>query len=431
MNIFKKMTVSGIIALGFAILIAVGSILMALPISVKEGVEFSVVDAIFTATSAVCVTGLSVIDPGSCLTTFGKVVLIILIQLGGLGMTLVGTGIIVLVRRKVDFKNITLVRNTLNLSNNNGVVPFLGGVFKVTAISEIIGAILSYFVFVRRMPATKAIGVSIFHSISAFNNAGFDIIGSGNSMIDYDDSLALKLITCGLIIIGGIGFLVIKDIKDNFRNPKRFSLHTKVVLSVTATLLIGGTIALYLIEDISLADAFFNSVTARTAGFAVNDLNKFSFSSMVLITILMFIGASPGGTGGGVKTSTIFVLFKGMIASATNKAESAFRYAINETSFRKAAIITLVGIHTSLLGIFLITIFDKDLDALKLVFEVFSAFGTVGLSMGVTSSLSAASKLLLTIIMYIGRIGPFTVLTLFRFSEVERVRYAEGDIAIG
>ena len=241
--------------------------------------------------------------------------------------------------------------------------------------------------------------------MAAFNNSGFDILGNFQNLIPYQDDVLLNLVTCGLIFFGGIGFLVIREIVTKRFHWRKFSMHTKVVLTVSAALIVSGTVLLWLTEDVTLLGAFFHSVSARTAGFSTYSLGNFSNAGLFVLTVLMFIGASPGSTGGGIKTSTFFVLLQGIKSAATNKSEKAFRYAIPVDAFRKAAVITLIALGVVITGTYLMVIMEPDITLMDALFEVTSAFGTVGLSTGITSGLSDGSKILSIITMYIGRLG--------------------------
>lgn len=330
-KILKSLTPVRIIALGFAGVILLGSLLLMMPFSVRDGIQIRYIDALYTSASAVCVTGLISIDVGTAFTPVGQTILAVLIQIGGLGVTSIGAGIILLVGRKINLKGRNVIREASNLDSGKGIVRFVKSVFFTTITFEIIGAIFSFIAFVSEgQPAHKAIGYSIFHSIAAFNNAGFDNLGlsgdlySNVSLIPYQDNILLNVVTCALIFFGGIGFLVIREVLQKRFRWKKFSMHTKVVLSVTAVLIVAGTVLIKLTEDISFMGAFFASVTTRTAGFSTYDFSKFSNAGLVLVMLFMFIGASPGSTGGGIKTSTVFVLLQGIKGAATNKAEKAF-----------------------------------------------------------------------------------------------------------
>ncbi len=427
----KKLSPVRIIALGFATVILLGSLLLMLPCSVQEGVELCYIDALYTSTSAVCVTGLIAVDAGDTFTPVGQVILAVLIQIGGLGVTSVGAGIILAMRRKIDLKGRNLIHEASNLSSGRGAVHFVKRVLLLTLAFELGGALLSFPVFIRDYPLPKAIGVSLFHSVAAFNNSGFDIFGGGVNMIPYQNDILLNLVTAGLIIFGGIGFLVISEIPKKHFRWRKLSMHTKVVLSVSAALLAVGTLLLKLTEDISWLGAFFQSVSTRTAGFSTYRLSDFSNAGLLVMTVLMFIGASPGSTGGGIKTSTFLVLLVGIRSAATNKSEKAFRYSVPSDAFRKAAVITLLALGVILCSTFLLLCMEPELRLMDALFEMTSAFGTVGLSTGITGALGIPAKLLSILMMYIGRLGPLTVASLWYFSKGERVGYPEGDIAIG
>lgn len=420
-----------IIALGFAFVILLGSGLLMLPCSVQDGVTVRYIDALYTSTSAVCVTGLIAIDAGDTFTPLGQFFLASLIQVGGLGVTAVGAGVILAMRRRMNLKGRSLVREAMNLDSGQGVVRFVHRIFLTTLAFELAGAALSFLSFVQDYAPLDALGISLFHSVAAFNNSGFDILGNYQNLIPYRDDVLLNLVTCALIIFGGIGFLVIQEVVGKRFRWSRFSMHTKVVLTVSAALTAVGALLIKLTEDVTWLGAFFHSVSARTAGFSTYPLGEFSNAGLLVLTVLMFIGASPGSTGGGVKTTTFFVLLQGIKSAATNKTEKAFHYAVPADAFRKAAVITLLALGVILTGTYLMVVLDPGLTLTQALFETVSAFGTVGLSTGVTPGLSDGSKLLSIFIMYIGRLGPLTIATLWYFTKGERVRYPEGNIAIG
>ncbi len=431
LRFLSKQPPGRIIALGFATVILLGSVLLILPCSVQEGVTVRYIDALYTSTSAVCVTGLIAIDAGDTFTPLGQFFLAALIQIGGLGVTSVGAGIILAMGRRINLKGRNLIREASNLDSGKGVVKFLKNVLLTTLTIELIGAILSFPVFVQDYPPLKALGISLFHSVAAFNNSGFDVLGNYQNLIPYQSNVLLNLTTCGLIIFGGIGFLVIRELIDHRLRWKKLSMHAKVVLSVSGVLLAVGTVLIKLTEEISWLGAFFFSVSARTAGFSTYPLGEFTNAGLLVLTVLMFIGASPGSTGGGIKTSTFFVLLEGIKSAATNRSEKAFRYAIPSDAFRKAAVITLLALCIVLTGTYLLIVLEPELDFMDALFEITSAFGTVGLSTGITTSLGVPAKLLSILIMYIGRLGPLTVASLWYFTKGERVSFPEGNIAIG
>ncbi len=430
-TLLRNLSPARIIALGFASAILIGSIMFMLPCSTNEGVLFSYADALYMSTSAVCVTGLATVDPGSTFTPFGQAVLLSLVQIGGLGVTAVGAGVILALGKRIDLKGRTLIREAMNLDSGKGAARFVRDIFITTLIIEFVGALLSLPVFLRDYSLGRAVWLSVFHSIAAFNNSGFDILGYGNSLANYSGDVMLNLVTCALIFLGGIGFLVIKEVLAVRFKWKKLSMHSKVVLSVSAALTAVGTLLLRISADITWLGAFFNSVTARTAGFATFPLSDFSGGALLIMIVLMFIGASPGSTGGGIKTSTFFVTVTAVIASATNRSERAFRYSIPKTAFRKASVIAAIALAVILASTFALCILEPHLSLEDILFEMTSAFATVGLSTGITPSLSLASKLISVCVMYIGRLGPLTVATLWYFSKGERVSYPEGNLSIG
>ncbi len=430
-RLLKKQSPGRIIALGFALVILIGSVLLILPCSVQDGVEVRYIDTLYTSTSAVCVTGLIAIDAGDTFTPLGQFFLASLIQIGGLGVTAVGAGIILAMGKRVNLKGRSLIKEAMNLDSGKGLVRFVKHIFLVTLIFELAGALLSFLVFVQDYPPLRAAGISLFHSVAAFNNSGFDILGNFQNLIPYRDNVLLNLVTCALIFFGGIGFLVILEVWRKKFHWKKLSMHAKVVLSVSAALIISGTLLLKLTEDVTWLGAFFHSVSARTAGFSTYPLGTFSSAGLLCLIVLMFIGASPGSTGGGIKTSTFFVLLQGIKASATNKTEKAFRYTVPSNAFRKAAVITLMALGVVLTGTYIMVAAEPDIRLIDALFEVTSAFGTVGLSTGITPGLSDISKLLSILIMYIGRLGPLTIASLWYFDKGERARYPDGNIAIG
>ena len=430
-KLIKTQSPARIIALGFAAVILLGSLLLKMPFSVKDGVELQYIDSLYTSTSAVCVTGLIAVDAGDTFTPIGQFILGALIQVGGLGVTAVGAGIILVMGKKMDLKGRTLIREAMNLDSGKGIVIFVRNIFITTILIELLGAVLSFTVFVQDYPVGKAIGISIFHSVAAFNNSGFDILGNFQNLIPYQSNVMLNLVTCGLIFFGGIGFLVIKELWTKKGNWRRLSMHAKVVISVSVSLIILGTVLIKLTEDVTWLGALFHSVSARTAGFSTYPLGEFGNAGLLVLTALMFLGASPGSTGGGIKTSTFFVLLQGIKAAATNHSEKAFRYSIPKNAFRKAAVVTLLAGGVVFIGTYLLTVMEPEVTLMQALFEITSAFGTVGLSTGITPDLGVGAKLLSIIIMYIGRLGPLTVASLWYFSRGERAHFPEGNIAIG
>ena len=427
----KRQPPGRIIAMGFAAVILLGSGLLMLPCCVREGVELRYIDALYTSTSAVCVTGLIAADAGDTFTPLGQAILAGLIQVGGLGVTSVGAGIIIAMGKRIDLKGRTLIREASNVDSSSGLVRLVKAILLTTLIFELAGAALSFLVFVQDYPPVRALGISLFHSIAAFNNSGFDILGNFQNLIPYRDDLLLNLVTCGLIFFGGIGFLVIREVWQKRFCWRKLSMHSRVVISVSVVLIVVGALLIKLTEDVTWLGAFFHSVSARTAGFSTYPLGEFNDTGLLVLAVLMFIGASPGSTGGGIKTSTFFALIQGIKSAATNKSEKAFRFAVPRDAFRKASVITLLALCVVIVGTYLMLIFDPQVTSMQALFEVVSAFGTVGLSTGITAGLSDASKLLSILIMYIGRLGPLTIASMWYFSHGERTRFPDGNLAIG
>lgn len=431
LKFLRSQSPARLIAFGFAFAILLGSLLLMLPCSVKDGVELNYIDSLYTSTSAVCVTGLLTVDIGDTFTPIGQFFVLIMMQFGGLGVAAIGVGIILAMRRKIDLKSRNLVREAMNLYSGKEIVILVKNIFLTTLIFELTGALLSFIVFAQDFPPLKAAWTALFHSVAAFNNSGFDILGNFQSLTLYRDNILLNLVTCALIFFGGIGFLVIREVLSKKFRWKKLSMHSKVVLTMSALLILIGTLLLKLTEDVSWLGAFFHSVSARTAGFSTYPIGNFSNAGIIIMCFLMFIGASPGSTGGGIKTSTFFALFQGIKSAATNKSEKAFRYSLPKDAFRKAAVITLLALSVVFVGTLLMCIMEPSLALSDILFETVSAFGTVGLSTGITPTLSIGSKILSIIIMYIGRLGPLTVATLWYFSRGEHIRYPEGNISIG
>lgn len=427
---FKKQSPARLITLGFACVILLGAILLKLPVSVREGAEVHWIDALFTSTSAVCVTGLIAIDTAEHFTVFGRTVVALLIQIGGLGVTSVGVGIILAAGKRVGFKERLLVKEALNVNGFKGMVMLVKYVLLMTLCFEGVGAVLSYFVFVQKYSPLDALGISMFHSVAAFNNSGFDILGGLTNLIPYQDNVLLNLTTCGLIIFGGLGFLVILDVLRN-RKFRRLALHSKVVILTSIALLAVGTLSLKCTEDITWLGAFFQSVSARTAGFSTYPIGNFTSAGLFALTVLMFIGASPGSTGGGIKTSTLFVLLNIIKSTATNQHCTAFKRKIPEKVVFKAFIITLLSLIVVCGSTFIMCILEPEYSFMQLLFECTSAFGTVGLSTGITPDLSVAGKLVIILTMFIGRLGALTIVTMWSFKQPSSAVFTEENITIG
>ncbi len=427
----KKQSPGRIIALGFALTILIGSFLLMMPLSIKDGASVGYIDALYTSTSAVCVTGLVTVDIGDTFTSLGQLIIAVLIQIGGLGVAAIGTGVILLLGKKINIKGRNIIRESMNVNSAKGLVSFIQDIFVTTLIIELVGAILSFFVFIKDYPPIKAVGISLFHSVAAFNNSGFDIFGGMKSLTGYADNVLLNIVTAALIFFGGLGFLVIKELLNKKFRWKKLSMHARVIISMSIALIIFGTLLFKLTEEITWLGAFFQSVSARTAGFASYNMSGFTNAGLMVMIVLMFIGASPGSTGGGIKTSTFFVLLQGIKTAATNRSQKAFHYSLPKDAFRKASVVALLALGIIITCTYLMLVMEHGISFMDALFEVTSAFGTVGLSTGITPTLSVGSKILTIIIMFIGRLGPLTIATLVHFSKEERVSYPEGNIAIG
>ena len=426
----KRQSPGRLITLGFAAVILLGAVLLVLPVSVKPGMEVAFIDALFTSTSAVCVTGLIAIDVYDHFTLFGQVVVAALIQVGGLGVTSVGVGLILAAGKRVSIKGRLLVKEALNVDSFKGMVRLVKAVLLTTLCFEGVGMILSFIVFVQDYPVGRALWTSVFHSIAAFNNSGFDVLGDLQNLIPYQKDVLLNLTTCGLIIFGGLGFLVILDIK-RCRCFRKLTLHSKVVISTTIALLTVGTLLLKATEDMSWMGCFFHSVSARTAGFSTYPMGELTNAGLFTLTVLMFIGASPGSTGGGIKTTTFFALMQDVRSVFTKRRPGAFHRTISAESMGKAPVIALLSMLVVFVATFLLCILEPECTFIQLLFEVVSAFGTVGLSTGITPGLCVLSKLIVILTMFTGRVGAFTLLSIWIDRPEPTARYTEESITIG
>jgi len=435
-----KLTPYQILALGFAGLIVAGALLLMTPMTSATGQGLSFIDALFTATSAVCVTGLVVVDTGTYFSIFGQMVIIVLIQAGALGIMTMATLMALIMRRKIQLRERLIMQEALNQMTVAGVVRLTQYIIFATFFLEFIGGTILAIHWYSDLGST-GIYYGYWHAVSAFCNAGFDLFGS--SLTSYVDDIIINLTVTSLIILGGLGFTVIFDVWNN-RRWKKLSLHTKLVLITTLVLLIFGTVVILLLEmnnsetlgELSwkgkILASYFQSVAPRTAGYNTVDIGKMQDATLFFTIILMFIGASPASTGGGVKTTTFGVMIAAIWALITGKHDAEmFRRRINQNIIYKAFTVffiaaTLVIIVTMMMSI------SEEFSFLRILFEVVSAFGTVGLSTGITSSLTVHGKLWLIITMFAGRIGPVTfVLALALRSRKGAIHYPEGKINIG
>ena len=413
--------------LSFLILIFVGTLLLKLPF-VKHQAGLSWIDALFTSTSAVCVTGLTTV-PTSGFNIYGQLVLLLLMQAGAIGIMTLTSSFLLILKGNLGLKHrlfFSKMQENLDLSDARMV---LQNILKITFVTEFVGAILLSIGFsMQGFSMEKSIYNGIFHSISAFCNAGFSIFDSSltgmNDLIKYTVSI--------LIIIGGIGYFVIIELMEYRKNTQRIlSLHTKIVLLSTIVLIIAGTLGIMLFENekISFVDGFFQSVTSRTAGFNTMDLNNLHYSSIFILLILMFIGASPGSTGGGVKTTNFFVVVSSIFSVLKGKTEVViFKRSIPETYILKAFATVIIYFVILSIGIILL-LQDEHLIFEQALFESVSAIGTVGLSLGITPLLSPFGKMVIIALMFIGRVGPssLALATLLNRKKI-KIKYPEGTI---
>ncbi|MFJ5715268.1 TrkH family potassium uptake protein [Neobacillus sp. NPDC093127] len=433
-----------ILVLGFAAIILLGSLLLTLPASTVNGHGLSFLNALFTATSATCVTGLVVVDTGTTFTLFGQLVILFMIQIGGLGFMTFATLFAFLLGKRISLKERILLQESLNNLSMEGIVRLARRILIFTAVIEFAGAVILAIRFSFDMPLGKATYFGIFHSISNFNNAGFDLFGHFQSLTTYVDDPTVVLTICAIITFGGIGFIVMNELYD-YRHSKRLSLHTKIVLVTSGFLLIGGTIGIFLLEFSNektlkpltfsgkILGALFQSVAARTDGANTLNLSDMTQSSLLLIVLLMFVGASPGSTGGGIKTTTFTTLIGAVWSQIRGKEDVIFyRQRIGYETIYKALTVTFSALFLVMTITLLLTITERGTDFLRLVFEATSAFGTVGLSMDLSRELSPFGKALITFTMFAGRVGPLTIayaVTIRR--NPDSFRYPKGKIMIG
>ena len=412
------------------------------PYASRSGDSLRFVDALFTATSAVCVTGLVVVDTGTYFSVFGQSVILLLIQIGGLGVMTVATLVAVLSGKKINLKERLLIQEATNQLDLAGVVRLTLYIIRATLLVELIGGTILALRWFQDF-GLQGIYFGYWHAVSAFCNAGFDLFGEYRSITGYVGDLTVNGVIASLIVVGGIGFPVVADLW-NCRQSRRFSLHTKVVLTTTVLLIVLGAGFIFIAEhgndktlgDLPSADkvmaSLFQSVTARTAGYNTVDIGLLREGTLLAIIFLMFVGASPSSMGGGVKTSTAAILFISLVGSVTGKRDPlAFGRQIPQQTVYKA--FTIVTISVMLISLVTLTLsFTEAAPIFSLLFEVTSAFGTVGLSTGITPKLSDAGKVLITLTMFAGRVGTLTLLMALALRpRKERLKYPEGKIVIG
>ena len=450
-----KMTSTQIIVLGFLIAIFIGAGLLMLPFATARGQHTGLSTALFTATTSICVTGLVVVDTFSHWSIFGQIIVLILIQIGGFGVITLYSGFVILMKKRFSLSTRLLIQDYYNLDSIHGLIKFLKRVIKDTLKVEGVGALFYCFAFIPKFGFFKGLWISIFNAVSAFCNAGMDVIGP-NSLIDYNTDIFINAVTITLIVLGGLGYVVwfdvIETVKLSYKRGYNFKIfwkklneHTRLVINLTLFFLISGTLLVLgfewnnpdTIANLPLGNkiltSFFQSVTFRTAGFATVPQDALTPSTCLIGCIYMFIGGSPVGTAGGIKTVTIFVLFLNAISFIRDRNEAVvLKRAVSPELINKAtAIITSNLIITIVLILALMQ--TAQISLLSATYEIFSATGTVGLSRGLTSRLNLAGMTVVMIGMYAGRIGPISMALFFRTSHADKndIKYSNGHFIVG
>ncbi|WP_376770439.1 TrkH family potassium uptake protein [Clostridium lacusfryxellense] len=436
-----------ILALGFAIVIFIGALLLSLPIASQSGGITPFIDCIFTSTSAVCVTGLVTVDTGTHWTYFGKTVIMFLIEIGGLGFMSVATLGFFFLGKRITLKERLVMQEAMNVSSLQGLVKMVKYVLIFTFSVEAVGAVLFSTQFIPEFGIAKGIYYSVFHSVSAFCNAGFDLMGNFKSVTEYANNSVVILTIAALIAIGGLGFFVWVEIY-NCKSFKRLSLHSRVVIYSTLVLIFGGAILMYIFEMNNpgtikgmtfkgkVLSSIFASVSPRTAGFNSIQLDKMTPAGNFLTIILMFIGGSPGSTAGGIKTTTAVILFMTVLSVVRGREDTEiFQRRINKETVYKSLVITVLG-FVIVIGVTMILSITQqhDIPFEYFLYEATSAFATVGLTLGLTTKLTLVGKIVIAITMYAGRVGPLTILLAVaknKKAKSGKIKYPEGKILIG
>lgn len=437
----NKLSSFQIIILGFAGVIVLGALLLMLPISTQNGVVTPFSKTLFTATSAVCVTGLVVFDTASYWSGFGQLIILIMIQIGGLGVISVASFLSMLAGRKISLMQRQTMQNALSAPQMGGIVKLTRFIFLVSFAIEGMGALLLMPVFMTKY-GIRGIWMAVFHSVSAFCNAGFDLMGNQtgqySSLTSFAGSGYVTLVICLLIMIGGIGFLTWKDIAVKKTRFKEYSMQTKVILVTTAILIVIPAVFFFFSDFANeplkdrICMSVFQAVTPRTAGFNTADLNKMSDAGRSVMMLLMLIGGSPGSTAGGMKTTTIAVLFANAIA-VFRKRQNANCYGrrIDDSTVKNASAILFMYVFFSMLSAIIISITD-GISMQMGMFETFSAIGTVGLTLGITPTLSAVSRFVLILLMFFGRVGGLTIIyAAFSQKDASTLKYPMENITVG
>ncbi len=431
-------------AITFLVAIAIGTVLLALPFSHTAG-RVGILDSLFTATSAVCVTGLVVVDTGSAFNQFGQFVILLLIQIGGLGILTFGTILALATGRQIGVGDRLRVQHQLSHEDSGSVIAMVGSIIRIVVIAELAGALVLYIRMAPDEGPIRGAWFAVFHSVSAFNNAGFSLYEDSLSRYVSDPLVSLTIIV--LVIVGGLGFIVITNLMRFFDRKQRvrLSLHTRMVLSISAVLIVVST-TLYLIFESHRNETFgslsgpgqilaalFAAVTARTAGFNTVDYAQLSNAALILTMLLMFVGGSSGSTAGGVKTTTLFVLAASVWSVIRGRPDTVvFDRRIPTATVVRAGAVAFGSLSVAVLGIMMLALFEPDASMRDLTFEGFSAIGTTGLSTGITSALSQASQVVIIMLMFLGRIGTISLaLALVRQHRSTSLRYPAEEVVIG
>ena len=433
------------ILLSFMVVTILGGILLSLPISMRDGKSVKLIDGFFIATSAICVTGLSSIDIGSVYNIFGQMVILVLIQLGGLGVITFTSVIIIMISKKIGYYTKKIVQEDINIDTTFKIEEYVKKVIFSVIIIEFIGTVILFFEFIKKFGFLKAVYYSFFHSVSAFCNAGFSLFS--DNLYGFKNSFIINMTIPLLIFLGGIGFSTILNCYNVLRKKeKRLTSTTKLSIKISIFLVIIGMIAMLILEysnkstigNLSfgqkLEASFFQCVTTRTAGFNTISILGLKRSTSLLFVILMFIGASPGSTGGGIKTTTIGLIILGTLATLKNKDTIEYdKRSVSWRIYSKAITVLFISLIYTTICVFLLILFERNKNLLDLVFEVFSAFGTVGLSRNLTPSLADISKFILIVTMFVGRVGPLTIALALSKSNLKKGRYTypQENILIG
>ena len=439
----RSFTPTQVLAVGYLVAIVLGALLLSLPQASVDGKGISFLNALFTSTSAVCVTGLVVVDTATCFTYFGQGVILLLIEIGGLGFMTFATLFAIILGRKITLKERILLQEALNQLTLEGIVRLAKQILQITFFIQLAGALILAAKWAGTFGWGKALYYGVFHAVSAFNNAGFDLMGGYDSLTNYAGDIVINLVMIVLIILGGLGFIVLAELY--VYRGKKFNLHSHLVITTSAILIVLGAVIIFVLEYTNpqtlagldpvskVLASFFQSVTTRTAGFNTIDTSGLRDTTLLFVIILMFIGASPGSAGGGIKTTTFVAVVLSVIANFQGKHDASYRgRTLPKEIIQKAVTI----IMAAMLLIIIVTGFltmTENADFMTLLFETVSAFGTVGLGLGITPYLTPLGKTAIIFTMYAGRVGPLTLAFALaqKRKATAQIKYPEEKILIG